>query len=76
MSAEELKGYKADLIKSFEDFDNKDEHKTLKILKLLQRVKMSEPLLLETKIGKEISKITTISRLKVGENETSSGDYF
>ena len=74
MSAEELKEHKDDLIKSFEDYDSKDEHKCLSILKILQRVRMSEPLLLETKIGKAIRQITEIQRK--GAGETSSGEYF
>jgi hypothetical protein len=54
MEGSEISELRADLLKSFEDADKKDENKTLSILKILQRVRMSEPLLLETKIGKVI----------------------
>ena len=54
MEGSEISELRADLLKSFEDADKKDENKTLSILKVLQRVRMSEPLLLETKIGKVI----------------------
>ena len=58
MSAEELNGLKSDLLKSFDDFATKDEHNTIKILKILQKVKMSEALLNDTKIGKVLTSIT------------------
>lgn len=57
VSAEELIELKDDLIKAFDNPKDKDEHKTLSILKILQKTQITVPLLRQTMIGKTLSKI-------------------
>ena len=57
MNAEELIELKNDLLKQFDNPSDKDEHKTMGILKILQRTHITVPLLKQTMIGKTITKI-------------------